>query len=568
MNSDFPPPRAIKFLLVDDQEANLLALRSLLKREGLELHEATSGTEALELLLVHDFALAILDIQMPGMDGFELAQLMRGTERTRQVPIIFLTAGGTSDQSRRFQGYETGAVDFLFKPVEAHILRSKAGVFFDLAVEREKLQVSERQLREANRELTQLVEELQIARRAAVTGMEEAVAARELAETATRAKDQFLSTLSHELRTPLNPALLLATELQADASLPPAARDDLRMIVQGITLQVCLIDDLLDLTRISGGKLKLDLRVVDLHAALQQSVEMMRAEAATRAITITTDLLAAQCEVMADPVRMQQVFWNVLRNAAKFSPQGGRIAVSSFNAEGRPGAFVVEIRDEGVGISPDMLERIFDPFVQDTREGGTRSGGLGLGLAITRSLVQFQHGRVAAKSEGQNKGATFRIEFPLAGETPLTTYTTEPATGDGAVAAPPAPPVPVPVPVQKHLLLVEDHDETRRALEKLLTRRGYRVTAVGRADAALETAARETIDVVVSDLDLPDSDGHSLMAELHKRHGMPGIAMSGFGSAEDIRRSHASGFRLHLVKPLNIRWLEEAISKVLGSPEV
>src|ERR1700749_5141491 len=229
MNKPRPP---VKFLLVDDLDENLLVLEALLRREDLELYKARTGREALELALAHEFALALIDVQMPEMDGFELAELMRGAERTRRVPIIFVTAGAV-DQQRRFRGYEAGAVDFIFKPIEPHILQSKAYIFFELALQRDAL------------------------RRAA-----------EEAQAANRAKDDFLATLSHELRTPLNPVLMTATALESDPALPPEVRAQLAVVRRNVEFEPRLIDDLLDITRISRGKLTIAAAPTDLHQLL------------------------------------------------------------------------------------------------------------------------------------------------------------------------------------------------------------------------------------------------------------------------------------------------------------
>ncbi len=552
--SDSAVSPMIKFLLVDDLEANLMALSGLLEREGLELYKARSGAEALELLLVHDFALAFLDVQMPGMDGFELAQLMRGTARTRHVPIIFVTAG-TTDQSRRFQGYDAGAVDFLFKPIEPHILLSKANVFFDVARERQKLRESERLLRNANQELIRTVEELEITRRAAMDRLDEAVEARKVAdalrveaEAATRAKDDFLGVLSHELRTPLNPALLLASALADDPGLPLEVRQDATTIVKGISIQVRLIDDLLDLTRITEGKIRIDPRQVDGHEALRQTVEMVRGELDERRMNLAFSPGASNHEVLADPVRLQQVFWNVLKNAVKFSPDGGTVSVRTFDSPDG-GFLTVEISDNGVGIEPEMLGRIFEPFVQESHEGKHRSGGLGLGLAITRNLVTLQKGRISVHSKGRGHGSTFRIELPLA--TPSSSRTGTPASEEPSSPG-----------TGHRILLVEDHEDTRLSLKRLLEHQGHKVYAVGTAGEARAAADEHECDLVISDLGLPDGDGHTLMAEMRDRHGLPGIAVSGYGTAGDIQKSRTSGFFTHLVKPIHIAELESAMGAV------
>ena len=245
-----------------------------------------------------------------------------------------------------------------------------------------------------------------------------AEAAKLRAEAATRSKDDFLAALSHELRTPLNPALLLASALTEDSALPPHVRADIEVITRGIALQVQLVDDLLDLTRITGGKLRLDLRPIDAHDALRQALEMVRSEVQERQIEVTLDFCATHHCIHADDVRVQQVFWNVLKNAVKFTPPGGTITVRTLHAAETHDALVVEVTDTGIGIAPEMLEKIFDSFAQERHDGAHRFGGLGLGLAITRRLVELQHGQIHARSDGRDRGATFRIELPLAAAGP------------------------------------------------------------------------------------------------------------------------------------------------------
>ena len=378
---------------------------------------------------------------------------------------------------------------------------------------------------------------------------ESAEAARLSAEAATRAKDDFLATLSHELRTPLNPALLLATSLADDATLPPNVREDIDVIAKGIALQAQLVDDMLDITRITTGKVRFDLRPIDAHVALRNAYEVVRADARERQIEITLDLAAPHNCIKADAVRVQQIFWNVLKNAVKFTPPGGAITVRTRNPVESGGSFLVEIADTGVGIEPEMLGKVFDAFIQEEHHGAHRFGGVGLGLAITRRLVEAQNGKIRAESAGRNRGTTFHIELPLEPEAAL------------RVAKEVAPPLPsAPLQVARRILLVEDHEQTRATLGQLLERHGHSVAGVATAAAAREVAAARACDLVISDLGLPDSDGHALMAELRDAYGLPGIALSGYGTDDDVKRSLASGFFTHLTKPVDIHALEAAIA--------
>ena len=503
--------KPVKFLLVDDLEPNLLALEGLLRRDGLELLKARSGTEALELLLVHEVSLAILDVQMPGMDGFELAELMRGTERTRCVPIIFVTAGGV-DQQRRFRGYEAGAVDFIFKPIEAHIIQSKAGVFFDLARQRD--------------ELRQTAEE---------------------AQAASRAKDDFIAALSHELRTPLAPVLMSASALASDQSLPDDAREQMQMIRRNVELEARLIDDLLDLTRISRGKLPYHPEVTDVHALLRHTEEIVRSELDAR-VSLEFSLEATEHHSDADPARLQQVFWNLVKNAVKFSQPSGRIRVRSFNPA--PGRWRVDVQDNGIGITAPALERIFRPFDQGELGSRHRFGGLGLGLAISKAIVDLHTGELRATSAGKGQGATFTVEL---------------ATVDAAAGRKASPDIEkLSAPNRPlRLLIAEDYDNAREAMIRLLKRDGHEVFAAASYAEALALAGDNICDVVISDLGLPDGSGLDLMRNIRKTHDWPGIALSGYGTEADVRTSKAAGFSVHLVKPVDFSDLRKAIARVM-----
>jgi signal transduction histidine kinase len=375
-----------------------------------------------------------------------------------------------------------------------------------------------------------------------------AEAAKARAEAATRAKDDFLAALSHELRTPLSPALLLATSLADDAVLPPRVREDIDVIAKAIALQAQLIDDMLDITRITTGKLRLDLQPVDAHLALRHAYEILRADVQERQIEVTLDLVAPHNCINADAVRVQQIFWNVLKNAVKFTPPGGAITVRTRNPADKEGTLMVEITDTGIGIEPEMLGKVFDTFIQEEHDRAHRFGGIGLGLAITRRLVELQEGKISAESSGRNRGATFRIELPL--------EVTELCAAAESVSPPPA----AVSPATRRILLVEDHEQTRATLVQLLERHGHTVAGVSNATAAREIVAASKFDVVISDLGLPDSDGHALMVELRDAYGLPGIALSGYGTNEDLERSRKSGFFTHLTKPVDIHALEATIA--------
>ncbi|HEX5759651.1 MAG TPA: ATP-binding protein [Thermoanaerobaculia bacterium] len=379
-------------------------------------------------------------------------------------------------------------------------------------------------------------------------------------QRANAAKDQFLATLSHELRTPLTPVLAVVSALEEDRRVPDDVRDRLAMVRRNAELEARLIDDLLDLTRIERGKLDLHREVTDVLPLLAHALEAIRTpELEASGLRLTTQLGADDHRVWADGPRLSQVFWNLLKNAVKFTPAGGAVRVRSQN-EGEPGAaerwLVVEVADTGMGIAPDVLPRIFDAFEQGQRKITRKFGGLGLGLAISRRIVELHGGTLAAASAGKGQGASFTVRLPVG--VPAGVVVGPELLDETMGAAPPARPL--------HILLVEDHADTAEALAELLRGLGHRVTtaaSVERALAAAATAARQGngggIDLVVSDLGLPDGSGYDLMRELAARYGLRGIALSGYGMEEDVRQSREAGFERHLTKPVDLRSLEAAI---------
>jgi PAS domain S-box-containing protein len=806
------PP--VNILLVDDNPRNLEVLDSILQAPDYRLIRATSGDEALLALMQEEFAVLVLDIQMPEMSGLELARLIKQRKRSQHIPILFLTAYFQDDKDI-LEGYGAGAVDYLTKPINPQILRSKISIFVELyranrALARAngalELQIAHRKeaeaaLRELNLELENRVrertEELRVAnaslakseeqfRRAIeeapmpvimqaedgqvlqisktwaqltgynledaptfdawltraygfgagdvrnavrslfehdrgmievefeilprggqrriwsfsasspgtlldgrrfVVGMavditerktaeellrlsekryrhlvnmlpaavytcdahgrimlyNEAAAAlwgrrpiigqdrwcgswkifqpdgtllpleecpmalavrngesingQELvveredgsrssvmvyphptrdasgnvsgavnmvvditerkraeeslreakaeAEEASKAKDDFLAALSHELRTPLTPAILLASEWERDAQLPEEARLAFGAIRKDIELEARLIDDLLDVTRITHGKTQLMPEATELHQLIRGSWGVLQIEANEKQLQAKFDFGVPEAWVQGDPVRLQQVFWNVLRNAVKFSPEQGTITIRT--QPGQANQLRIDILDEGAGIEPDDFERIFLPFDQGHR--GHRAGGLGLGLAISRRLIELHDGRITVASDGLGQGATFTIELPL------TTLRPAPATR-------PALPTngELPHTAARRILLIEDHSQTRQTLTKLLTSRGHEVAAAESLRQARNLAQTFSYDLVLSDLGLPDGNGHELMAELRQlRPACQGIALSGYGTEADIQRSRTAGFDLHLTKPIEIGALEEAL---------
>lgn len=366
--------------------------------------------------------------------------------------------------------------------------------------------------------------------------------AKETAEAANQAKDQFIAVLSHELRTPLTPVLAMVSALQAQEDLPAHLRSDLQLIQRNVEMESALIEDLLDVTRISRGKIVLQRETVDVQDCLQTALEICQSAIKIKRLEIRLEFHAAQHYVSADPARMRQVFWNLLSNAVKFIHEEGRITLRTRNVGDR---LQIEIVDTGIGIDPEVMPRIFNVFEQGDQNKIRQFGGLGLGLNIARAVVELHQGRLTAFSEGKNKGATFTVEL--------------------ATVPPPEKSAPLIASLEPEerplkILLVEDHPDTLLVLIKLLKKWGHAVTATASCKKAQELVdGQQKFDLLISDLGLPDGSGLDVMRQAKEHSGIPGIALSGYGAEEDIRQSRDAGFAGHLVKPVNIAALRAAI---------
>src|SRR5436190_7287723 len=372
---------------------------------------------------------------------------------------------------------------------------------------------------------------------------------------ANAAKDQFLALLSHELRNPLSPVIAMVGELEASASDSTDMRQALEVIRRNVELEARLIDDLLDITRISKGKLQLSLETVGVHEILQRSYEICREDIAAKDLKIEFRLRAEHVYVEGDSARLQQVFWNLIKNSVKFTPEKGRIVIETLN----PSSGAIEIRttDTGIGIEGDKMQTIFNAFEQGQSSITRRFGGLGLGLAISKAMVSAHGGIIRAESNGRDRGATLTV-----------TLKTGAAPAAASVDRDKKPPKEKPVRgaqqarPKRRVLVVDDHYDTCTGMKMMLERRGYRVTLAHTADQAVERTRHEEFDFVISDIGLPDRSGYELMQELSKSKGLPGIALSGFGMENDVSRARAAGFSEHLTKPINFDRLEESIQNL------
>ena len=384
-------------------------------------------------------------------------------------------------------------------------------------------------------------------------------AARLAAERANSAKDDFLAALSHELRTPLNPVLLLATEAAANPALPAELRADFEIIAKNVLLEARMIDDLLDSTRIARGKLVLDLQPLAVNDTMKEAIAHVQSDIEGKGLVLALAFDPENPIVNGDPMRLQQVFWNVLRNAVKFTPAGGRIFVRTA-VDPAAGRVLVEVVDTGPGMTAVEMGRIFDAFQQGDHaaRGSThRFGGLGLGLAISRTLVELHAGTIRAASAGLGSGSCFTIELPLArraGCEPATTLTSPAAVGVSPTR-----------PVRARILLVEDHTPTRIALQRLLLARRHEVSAAATLTEARRLGTAQPFDLLITDIGLPDGSGYELMEELGRLRGIRGIVMTGYGMDEDIEHSRRAGFSAHLTKPVRIQTLDAALGIALAS---
>ena len=368
------------------------------------------------------------------------------------------------------------------------------------------------------------------------------------ARRANQAKDHFLAVLSHELRTPLTPVLMAAGAMEKDAALPDEFRSNMAMIRRNVELEARLIDDLLDLTAISNGKVQLQSRTVDAKELVIQTDLIVRSEMEVTHPHVSLELLAKHNEVMGDPTRLQQIFWNLLKNAVKFTPVKGKVHVITSNPDAR--TWRLEITDTGKGIGAEELPHIFNAFEQGTRHISKRFGGLGLGLAISKALTDLHGGALYAKSAGLNEGALFTFEMPLS-LSPAKRNRKKPGPKKNT-------------PSELKILLVEDHEATGAIMMRLLKKKGYVPFLAVTCSSALKQAKTNHFDLVISDLGLSDGTGFELMSKLKKLYGLNGIALSGYGVEEDVEQALDAGFLRHFTKPINLDHLDEAVRELFA----
>lgn len=705
----------VNILLVDDKLENLLALEAILEKLGENLVRATSGEEALRCLLHQDFAVILLDVQMPGMDGFETATLIRNRGRSRHTPIIFLTAFSTSDQML-FKGYALGAVDYLLKPLDPNILTSKVTVFVELFKKTEAIKQQTAQLVAVNTELRQSEERFRSLstcspvgifeidteggckytnpRYQAICGLKAAESlekrwlesvhpedkeraisswsayiregrdyseefrfqtahgsirwvqvrsspmlsgqgdllgyvgtlediterkqaeevraqvireqtARQEAEAANRMKDEFLAVLSHELRTPLTSMLGWSKILRAKKLDEKATSRALEAIERNATSQMQLIEDILDVSRIIRGQLRLNVSAVNLISVMEAALEAVRPLAEPKDIKLNTVLDTSIGSVYGDPARLQQIVWNLLTNAIKFTPKGGRVevklsryfgfSISDFGVSaqsndlelGADGKNLdssntdesnnlkskiqnskfqyaqIQVIDTGIGINSEFLPKVFERFRQADSTTTRSHNGLGLGLAIVRHLVELHKGIIFAQSLGTGQGATFTVRLPLLQDN--RGRASREATGEisSPVASTPL--------AGLRVLVVDDEADTRNFLSFMFEEYGAFATAVASVDEALAVLEQAKPDILISDIGMSEQDGYTLIRKLRslepeKGGHIPAIALTAYTREEDRLEALSAGFQQHLSKPIDPNKLIAAVANVLELP--
>ncbi|MCW5805211.1 MAG: response regulator [Deltaproteobacteria bacterium] len=517
-------------LIVDDVPANLVAIEAALEPLGQRVVKASSGGEALMRLLENSFAVALLDVQMPEMDGYETARWIRSREKTRHLPIIFVTAFDHSDQAVQ-RAYKLGAVDFLFKPLDIDVLRAKTSVFIDLA----KAQARDRDhaLREQRAQL-----ENEALRRS-----------NEQLALADRRKSEFLALLGHELRNPLAP-IRTSIDLMARAHDKPASPRLIEIIDRQLAHINRLVDDLLDVSRIEAGKLELRREQLSFAQIVDEAVTICRPRAEAKEQRLSVAGEDGSILVDGDRTRLVQVLANLLGNAVRYTPNGGAIEVA-WGREGREAAQVfARVSDNGIGIAPDVLEHVFETFVQERAAGD--DGGLGLGLALARQLARLHDGTLTAASPGRGRGSTFELRLPVAAAPVLGRAATPQNLRSGLAGLKPL-----------RTIIVDDDRDIRELTAELLASYGHEVQTAHDGPSGLELLCSARPDVALVDVGLPGLDGYALARAFRER--CPGgstrlVAMTGWGRDSDRQLARESGFDRHVVKPVSTAMLLAALS--------
>jgi signal transduction histidine kinase len=552
MNTELP----VNILIVDDEPKNLAVLESVLDDPGYRLVRATSGEEALLALMAEEFAVLILDVRMPGMSGFEVAQLVKERRKTARIPIIFLTAYYNEDQ-HILEGYVSGAVDYLHKPVNPAVLRSKVAVFAELHRKGRMLETANKLLlgevaerRHAQAMLGELNETLDKRVQERTAELQESEA--RLRE-AGRRKDEFLAILAHELRNPLAPVRNAVELLKRESNEPERVQWATQLIDRQVRSFARLIDDLMDVSRINEGRIELRCGAVELGEVLADAVETVKPHIEAAGHELAVLLPDPSLVVEADRTRLAQAFVNLLHNASKYTDAGGRIEVGVSVEKGQA---TVSVRDNGIGIPADRLEGVFEMFSQVESALSRSRGGLGIGLALTQRIVQMHGGAVRASSDGLGKGSRFQVQLPLAAQAAPVASARPQARGSANDRASPH--------QSLEILVADDNVDAAETLAALLNLMGHKVVQAHDGEAAVAQAARARPQVVILDIGMPRMNGYEACRRIRLQTQQQPlmVALTGWGQEQDLAKSHAAGFDRHLVKPVSAEAIEAVLADV------
>ncbi|MEC8010432.1 MAG: response regulator [Pseudomonadota bacterium] len=520
-------------LIVDDLPENLLSLEALLGADKYNLIKANSGEEALEVLFSKGdrIALALLDVQMPGMNGFELAELMRGTEKTKNIPIIFLTAGLVGDQ-KKFTGYEAGAVDFIQKPIEADILRSKVNIFSELFQKNIKIAAHRDALAKSKADVQRLLEESQNL-------------TRELKKQ-DKNKDEFLATLAHEIRNPLAPLMNSLEILNKNPDIEN--KQDLHgVMLRQVKHLTNLVNDLMDLSRVNKGKIDLNRAEIELSDVLELALDLSMPLIETKKHSFTQNLPTSVVKVNADQSRLAQIIGNLLQNAAKYTPDNGEINLTvTADADN----LKIIVQDNGVGIPAEKQAQIYDIFKQLQRNTDSSEAGLGIGLSLVRRLTELHGGTIQVVSEGHNQGSTFTVTLPI-----VTQLSGESDTALQELASAPSTDT-------LKVLIIDDNKELAETLSMMVELLDCDYVLAHNGEDAIRIAQEERPHIILCDIGLPDITGHEVAQKLTQVPALSHtlfVAQTGWGQESDIQRTKDAGFHKHLVKPVSFGDLEEVV---------
>jgi signal transduction histidine kinase len=546
-SSASPEPAAaeapVRILIVDDEPRNLIVLETILDQPGYELVRARSGDEALLALVSGEFALLILDIRMPGMSGFDLAKIIQGRKKSAQIPIIFLTAYYNEDQ-HVLEGYGTGAVDYLHKPVNVAMLRSKVAVFVALYRKQQEVLGANRALLAEVSERRKAEEQLRVLNESLDQRVHDRTA--ELLD-AHRRKDEFLATLAHELRNPLAPVRNAVELLHRIGAATPEVQWARAIIDRQTRNLTRLIDDLMDVSRISRGQMELRRERVECAQVVQAAVETSRPVIEEHGHRLTVSLPPSTVLLDGDPTRLAQVFLNLLNNAAKYMEGAGLIEL---RAELHGNRVAVSVRDAGIGIAAENLPLVFDMFSR-VETGSNRSrGGLGIGLYLSKQIVELHGGSIEARSDGLGTGSEFLVSLPTVTES---ADPVEEHDGEDQVRVLPG----------LRILVADDNQDAALSLTKLLELMGSNVHTVCDSREVLAAADAFRPEVVLCDIGMPEMDGYEVCRRIRKEpwgKDMVLIAVTGWGQPEDRQQSRAAGFDGHLVKPVDLQALLELLT--------